>query len=93
MKAGLFGDIAECAVAIIPVETVGSVGRVGSTVQPGAAKNQNIHPAIVVIVQECRAAAHGFQDVGLVVGLAVDHRGAQTGGLADVGESGVERQT
>ena len=71
-QAGLRGHVGERAVAIVLVQAVGRAG--GRAFEARAAEDEDIQPAVVVVVEEGDAAADGFEDVGLGVGAAVDDR-------------------
>ena len=58
-QAGLFGHVGEGAVAIVLVQAVGGARR--SAIPAAAGEQQNVQPAIVVIIEERSAAADGFQ--------------------------------
>src|SRR5207248_10083768 len=85
----LFGDIGKGAVAIVLIEAIGSAGR---TLASGSAQYEDVEPAIVIVIEKSRAAAHGFENVGLVVGFAADHWRAQSGGIGNIGEARVKRE-
>src|SRR4029077_18161586 len=83
------GEVCECPMLFFFVEAVGGTGGWG--VEPRAGQQEDVHPAVVVVVKEGATAAGGFQNVVVVGGIAVDHGRGQTGVLGDIGEMGVER--
>ncbi len=55
--AGLFGDIGECAVAIVLVQRIANgFGRLAE-IAGAAVDQEDIHPAVVVIIEESAAGA------------------------------------
>ena len=58
-QSGFFGDVGECAVAIVLVEAIGGAGGDPSKRVPEA---EDIEPAVVVVIDEGAAAADGFED-------------------------------
>ncbi len=85
----LFGDVGECAVAIVLVQPVGATVR--GTFQPRAAQKKNIQPSVIVVIDEGGAAAYGLDDVLFAVDAAVDHRLFQPGAFRDVHKVSVKR--
>ncbi len=67
LQPGLLGDIGEGAVAIVLVQPVRRLRRIA--VQSCARQQKDIHPAIVVVIDECAAAAVGFENVLLRIRL------------------------
>jgi len=70
VQSGLCRDISECPVAIVVVEVIAGAGW--TTRKSAATKEKDVHPAIVVVVEEGAAAAHRFDDVGDLTGCAVN---------------------
>ena len=56
-------------------------------------RTKDVHPAIVVVIEEGAAAADGFEDVVIRIRLAVDDGRGEAGLLRDVGEMGVKGPT
>ena len=81
-------DVGERAVAVVLVEAIRGFGR--RVLEAGAAQHQDVHPAVVVVVEEGDAAPDDLDDVALRVDAAVDARLRQPGFLRDVGEAGIE---
>ena len=77
VEAGLFGDVGEGAVAIVFVEAVGCFGRIAFKASAG--EQEDIHPAVVVVVDEGAAATVGFQDVFVGPFATIDGRRVKTG--------------
>jgi hypothetical protein len=92
-EAGLCGNVLKSTVAIVGLEAVGGIGR-GGCGAALAGQDDDIHPAVVIVVDESGAAAHGFEDVVDTAFVAKDDGGVETGGLRHfrefrvVGEAG-----
>ena len=84
------GDICECAVAIVLVEAVTRSFR--SVGQANARKDENVEPAIVVVVQKCTTAASYLDDVVLAINATVDRAVTQTSSRPDILKACVKRQ-
>jgi hypothetical protein len=56
------GNIRECPIAIVLIQAVCSSGR---ALDGRTAEQKDVEPPIVVVVEERRAAAYGFEDIGL----------------------------
>src|ERR1700758_2229475 len=62
IEAGLAGDIREGSVVIVVIE--GGVGIAGFVAGPvHGVDEENVLPAVVVIVDEAGSAAHGFRKI------------------------------
>ncbi len=85
-QAGLDGDVSERAVAVVLVEAVGGVGR--SVLEAPATQDEDVHPSVVVVVEEGAAGRHGLDDVGEAVRLAAYGRLSETSGVCNVNEAG-----
>src|ERR1700689_1862052 len=72
-------------VAIQPI-----VGLRRGSVHARPGQNKNVHPSVVIKIDERAAAPHRFQNVVGVIGLAVDGWRGKAGGARDVSESRVE---
>src|SRR5436190_16981145 len=64
-------NVGKCTIAIVLVKAISS--PFGPAFEAGAGKNKNVHPAVVVVIDEGAAAAGRFQDVFLALSAAVDH--------------------
>ena len=86
-QAGARGDIGERAVAVVAVEPHG--GALAAVIGPvHAVDQQNIEPAIAIVVEERAAGAHGLrQALGAERAAVVMELNAGRGG--DVGEAKV----
>ena len=62
-QAGAFGDVGKCAVAIVLEQMAVGLVALGETLEPPAIYEEDVEPAIVVIVVEGQAAAGGFQKI------------------------------
>ncbi len=89
-QSGLLGDIGEGAITIVAVQPVGCPRR--DCVHSPPVQDENVEPAIVVIVNERGAAADRLEDVAGVVGRAIDRRLRQARGLGHICEPCVKRQ-
>src|SRR5260370_14273898 len=88
-QARFGGYVGEGAVPIILVEPVRRARRSSREARP--AKDENIHPAIVIVVEECAATPHGFDDIVFAIDAAVNGGGVQAGRLRHIGESSYKR--
>ena len=69
-QAGFAGDIRECAVPVV-VEQVASRGSATScSLERGAVDDENVRPAIVVVVEEGDAPTHHLQQEPLIDSVA-----------------------
>ena len=84
-QAGLFGDVGEGAVAIVVVEAVAGAGD--SAVETAAGELENVHPSVVVVVDEGAAAAGDFENVVRSGDAAVDGGLGESGGFRDISEA------
>ena len=66
-KPGFLGDVGEGAIAVVFVQAIAGSGR--NTVQATAGEQEDIHPAIVVVVDEGATRAHDLEDVGRIFRL------------------------
>ena len=72
LQAGPFGNVREGAVAIVPEEMAPRLFTCRKTFQAPAVHQENIQPAIVVIIVESQAAAGSFQKVPILTLAPVD---------------------
>src|SRR5439155_5871086 len=63
--AGLFGHVSECSVAIVPVKRIAERWLGIEEITLAAVDQVNVHPAVVVIIDECASRTHGFRQVHL----------------------------
>jgi hypothetical protein len=84
-QARLDGDVRECAVAVVLVETIGGAGW--GVLKSLAAEDEDVHPSVVVVVEEGAAGCHGLDDIGEAILLAAYSRLSQTGGVCHVYEA------
>ena len=86
-EARLLGDVGERAVAVVVEEVAPGPAVADSGVEARAVHEEDVEPAVVVVVEERGAASHLLQDELLVVRAAGDVRGVQeAGGGGDVRE-------
>ncbi len=70
--AGFFGDVGEGAVAIIAIERVAQRLRRSVEIAGAAVDEVDVHPAVVVVIEEAAAGADGFGEIpfgGAAVGV------------------------
>jgi hypothetical protein len=82
--AGFGGDIGEGAVAVVAVEAIAGTGR--SAIEATPTDNEDIHPSVIVVIEEGAAAAHGFVDVSDLAGNSVDDRLGESRLCSNIGE-------
>src|SRR5438105_15114028 len=71
--AGLRGHVGECAIAIVLEQAVGRLRALGIFgIKARTIDQENVEPAIVVVVEKGGAAARGFKQV-LVAVLAAEN--------------------
>jgi len=71
-ESSLLRHIGEGSVAIVLIKAVRRFGRVA--LQSRAGKQKDIHPAIIVVVDERATAAVCFHDVFLGLDASINHR-------------------
>src|SRR4029077_21213679 len=91
-EARLSGDVGESTVAIIFVQAIGGLLAGGKAFQPRAIHQENIEPAIVVVIVEGDAATGGLQQIFVFVLAAKNHFGVEAGFFRDVYEIDPERR-
>jgi len=84
-EAYFLGDVGERAVVIVVIEMAGLRFSMCG-IESGAVDDENIRPAIVVVVEDSDAGAGGFDDVLFTVDAAENHGIGEAGLLGDVGE-------
>ena len=89
METRLLRNIRERPVAIVLVQAVSRFG--GSGLNTSATEQKYIHPAVVVVVNECTSAAGRLQNVFLTLDAPVDCGRTQSGGGRYVDKVRVER--
>ena len=58
VEATITSDVRECAVALVPQQGLGHPQK-----EPGAPRDEKIHPAVIVVIKYCDAPTHCFQQV------------------------------
>ena len=89
-EAGFRGDIEKRSIAIVFVQPVAGAGRSGAEAR--ATQDQNIEPAIVIVIEERDAATDGFEDMMFGVDGSINAGSGETGCAGDIGKLGIERQ-
>ena len=87
----LIGHIRKSSVAIVLIEPIGRFGRI--PLQPRAGKQENVHPSVVVVVDEGATTPVRLHNVFLGVHSPVDDRHVQACFLRNISEMRVERPT
>src|SRR5579884_689394 len=89
-QTSILRDVGEGAVAIVFIEPVrGISGRIAPT---RTGQDEEIHPAVVVVIDEGGPAAHGLDNVIGAVRMAGNNDFFQAGLRGDVGEARVKRE-
>ena len=70
-QTGFFRNVGERAIAVVAVKTVRRVR--GCAAEPAAIENENIHPAVVIVIDKSHAAAGCFDNIVGFAGGPVDH--------------------
>src|SRR5271155_372146 len=89
LQPSLLGDIRKSTIAIVLVKAVRRFRRISS--QPRARQQKNVHPTVVVVVDEGTSTTDRFQNIFLAINTAVYHRSMQTGCCGDVHKMRIER--
>jgi len=87
-QACLRGHVGEGAVAIVPVKVVGRDRFRREASHSRAIRNEDVGPAIVIVIEDRNASASAFEDKLLHVLLAYDRFCGQTGFRSDIDEIG-----
>src|SRR5207302_8049191 len=58
---GLFGYVSECSVAVVPVQRVAEGWLGVEEITLATVDQENVHPAVAVIIDECAPSAHSFR--------------------------------
>ena len=86
-QAGFARDIGKRAVAIVVEEIAGGLAAGGGGIEGGTVDQEDIEPAVVIVVDEGDAAAHLFDQILLVLRRAGNVAGvAEARGGGDIGE-------
>ncbi len=86
-QAGLGRPVAERAVAVVVEQIAGRPARACLLVEAASVHQEDVQPAIVVVIEQRHAAAHLLEQELLVVGTARDvQRMRKAGGRRDVRE-------
>src|ERR1035437_4951106 len=88
----LQSHIGKCAVAVILEKMTGGLLPLGKALKPPAVYEKNIHPVVLVIVEESRAAAGSFQQIFVAVLAAKDGLHVESGLLGNVDELNSQRR-
>src|SRR5215831_1669802 len=88
-QSSLFGNISECAVAIVLVKLVCRSGRRAFEARP--AEQENVHPSVVIEVDESAATPGRFQNVFLALHASINHWFAKPSVGSDIDKTCIER--
>src|ERR1700760_318161 len=86
VQSSSFGDVGECAVVVVVIKVAGvgrAVARIG--VKHAAINEEDVGPAVVIVVEDGDTAAGGLEDVLLNRWVTVNIEHRQAGGLSDIG--------
>ncbi len=84
LEAGLDGDVGEGAVAIVLEQVRGRLFAFGEAFQTPSVDQEDVEPAIVVVVVEGDAAAGGLEQIFVLVLAAEDGFGVEAGFFGDI---------
>jgi hypothetical protein len=87
----VLSHVGEGSVAVVFVEPV--IGVIRRMIETRATQDEDIQPAVIIVIDKGHAAAHSFDDVILAGNAAVDHRCTQAGLLGDIHEAGSPGQS
>ncbi len=90
-QARFFGDVRKGAVTIILVKAVRGPFR--RAFQQRSAQDEDIEPAVVVVIDKGAAAADSFNNVGLMVGGSINDGRTQARLFRNIRKAGVKGQT
>jgi len=85
-QAALPSDIGKCTIMIVVVEMAGGGFGSGKTFEGGAVDDEDVRPAVIVVIEDGDAGPGGFNDVFLGVDAAKDDDVREAGLFRDVGE-------
>src|SRR5208282_2656945 len=85
-QSGFLGDVGERTIAIVLVKTIAGSG--GDAFQAAATEDEDVHPAIVVVIEEGATAAHDFRNVGCTGAFAVEHRPRESSTCGHIHKAG-----
>src|SRR5229473_2115176 len=89
LQASLLRDVGERSVAIVLVQAIGGTRLIAR--QAGTRQQENIHPTVVVVVDESTTTTGRFQNIFLAVHAAIDHGSLQPRGRCHILEMSIER--
>jgi hypothetical protein len=90
MQARFLSNIGESAVTIVLIQAVRALT---GTVKSRAAKDEDIQPAVVIVVQERGSTAGCLQNVRFVIFRPKNNWRSQAGSLRDIGEMREKRDS
>ena len=90
LEPSLQGDVGEGAVAIVLEQVVEGLFARRKAFEPPAVDQEDVEPAVVVVVVEGDAAAGGLEQIFVLVLAAEDRLGVESGFVGDVDEGDAE---
>jgi len=85
-KAGFLGDVGKGTVVIVVVEVTSLFVGTGKRIESGAVDDENVGPAVIVVIKNGDTGAGSFDDVFFSVFAAEDYWRGEAGSLCYVGE-------
>ena len=89
-QASLQRDVGEGAVAIVLEKVVKRLITGPEALETSAVDEEDVEPAVIIVVVERDATARGFEQVFVFVFAAEDGDGVEPGFFGDVNEGGAE---
>ncbi len=90
LEPGLQRDVGKGAVAIVLEQVVEGLFARRKAFEPPAVDEEDVEPAVVVVIVEGDAAARGLEQILVLVLAAKDGLGVQSGFFGDVDEGDAE---
>src|SRR5258708_9689492 len=84
------GDVGKGAVAVVFEKVIGRLLADGKTFQTRAVDEENVHPAIIVVIVEGDSTTGGFEKIFVLVLAPEDSFGVQAGLTPDIEEAYTE---
>ncbi len=83
--SGLGADVSEGAVVVVAVKLSGMAFAGAHVLQRGTIDEEDVHPSVIVVIENGDAPAHGFHDVAFFLASAGEVE-INSGGASHVGE-------
>src|SRR2546423_7725491 len=91
MQSRFFRNIGKSAISVVLIETIART--FGCALQARAREDENVHPAVVVVVNESAATASRLDEIFFLLRPAVDNRRTQPCFLRYIHEAGIKWPT